>query len=368
MQEIRPRVRELVQIGQLPTGKYNAITDVEGVRVGQSTLIKGEGALVPGVGPVRTGVTAILPHGGNLFQEKATAAAHIINGFGKTIGIPQIQELGELETPILLTNTLNVARVSDALISYMLKSNPEIGITTGTINPVVGECNDGYLNDIQGRHVGAKEVLEALETANGGPVEEGVVGAGTGMFCYYFKGGVGTSSRLVEIENHTYTVGSLVVSNFGRRAELQIAGVPVGQELRDWPEGGMDKEDDGSIMIILATDAPLSSRQLGRLARRVPLGLARTGSFVGHGSGDFVIAFSTTHRQMQANESHRVSYEGIRENDKTMGRFFQATAEAVEEAVLNSLTKAHTVVGRDGNTAHGLPIDKVKEILRQYGR
>lgn len=368
MNEKRPRIRELVNIGTLPTGPLNAITDVEGVLVGHCTLIQGEGALVPGQGPVRTGATAVLPHGGNLFKEKVTAAVHIINGFGKSVGLAQIEELGSLETPILLTNTLNVGRVSDALVSYMLRSNPEIGITTGTVNPVVGECNDGYLNDIQGRHVGEADVLAAIAGARSGEVEEGVVGAGTGMFCFHFKGGVGTSSRVVEYEGERYTVGILVVTNFGKRQELTMAGVPVGMELLNWPEEGEGKEDDGSIMIILATDAPLSSRQLGRLARRVPLGLARTGSIASHGSGDFVIAFSTTHRLPHHAVHHRESWERILEGDLIMNNLFRATVEAVEEAVLNSLSRAHTVVGRDGNVGYGLPIERVQEILRKYGR
>lgn len=368
MNEKRPRIRDLVTIGTLPTGLYNAITDVEGVLVGHSTLIRGEGGLVPGQGPVRTGVTAILPHGGNLFTEKVTAAVHVINGFGKSVGFAQIEELGSLETPILLTNTLNVGRVSDALVTYMLRSNPEIGVTTGTVNPVVGECNDGYLNDIQGRHVGEAEVLAAIHGARGGEVDEGVVGAGTGMYCFHFKGGVGTSSRVVELEEERYTVGILVVTNFGKRPELTIAGVPVGMELLNWPEEKEGKEDDGSIMIVLATDAPLSSRQLGRLARRVPLGLARTGSIASHGSGDFVIAFSTTQRVPHQAQRHREPWERVLDGDMIMNLLFRATVEAVEEAVLNSLTRAHTVVGRDGHVAHGLPIELVQQILRKYGR
>ena len=371
-QEYRPRIREIIELGHYHPGKNNAITDVEGVLVGHCTLYAGEGALKPGQGPIRTGVTAILPHNGNLYKEKVTANAFVINGYGKSAGIVQIQELGQIETPILLTNTLNVGKVSDALVSYMIKHNPEIGISGGTVNPVVGECNDGYLNDIQGRHVGEKEVFQAIENAKGGPVEEGAIGAGMGMSCCEFKSGVGTASRLVEIGNHTYTVGILVVSNFGKRCELEIAGVPIGRELRNWQKEATEqlakRDEDGSIMIILATDAPLSSRQLGRLARRVPLGLAKTGSVVSHGSGDFVIAFSTGHKLAPGNDNFVVQYEGIVENDKTITDFFHCVVEAVEEAVLNSLMRAHTVVGRDNNTSHALPVDTVKDLLKKYGR
>ncbi len=368
MQTRRPRIREIISIGELPPGPMNSIIDVKGVKVGHSTIIRGEGELKIGEGPVRTGVTAIIPHEGNVYQEKVTAAAHVINGFGKSIGLAQIQELGSLETPILLTNTLNVARVSDALITYMLKTNPEIGITTGTVNPVVGECNDGYLNDIQGRHVSEADVLAAIEGATNCSVEEGAVGAGTGMYCYHFKGGIGTASRLIQYEEETYVVGVLVVSNFGRREDLTIAGIPIGRELKDWPNETQNKTDDGSIMVVLATDAPLSSRQLGRLARRVPLGLARTGSIVSHGSGDFVIAFSTTYRKPHKTEHHLAQWERILEDGKLIDLFFRGTVEVVEEAVLNSLTGSKTVVGRDGHTAYGLPIEQVKELLTRYGR
>ena len=250
----------------------------------------------------------------------------------------------------------------------MLKSNPAIGIKTGTINPVVGECNDGYLNDIQGRHVNEEAVLQAISTAKSGRVLEGGVGAGTGMYCFHFKGGVGSSSRTVEHQGYTYTVGVLVVSNFGRREELVITGVPIGYELLDWSNQTRDKADDGSIMVILATDAPLSSRQLGRLARRVPLGLARTGSIASHGSGDFVIGFSTTHRLPHSSKKHRSNWERIIDENEIMNMLFLATIETVEEAVLNSLFAAKTVVGRDGNTAYALPIEEVKEILIKYGR
>ncbi|MEW6723847.1 MAG: P1 family peptidase [Bacillota bacterium] len=364
----RPRAREIgLTFGDLPPGPRNALTDVPGVRIGQVTIIEGEGALVPGRGPVRTGVTAILPHSGSIFRDKVTAAVHVLNGFGKTIGLAQVAELGNLESPILLTNTLNVPRVADALLDYLIEENPEIGITTGTVNVVVGECNDGYLNDIQGRHVRAEHVRQALAGATDGPVTEGSVGAGTGMSCLGFKGGVGTSSRQVG-RDPAFTAGVLVVANFGARRQLIIDGVRVGRELADW-QGEPPPGPHGSIMMIVATDAPLSSRQLGRLARRAPLGLARTGSTASHGSGDFVIAFSTTRRYC-----HRVEDDPseapprCRDDAPLLGDLFQAVVDATEEAVINSLFAAETMIGRDGHVRYGLPLDRVADILRKYNR
>ncbi len=351
------RLRDLgVTPGRLPTGALNAITDVAGVRVGHVTLIAGEGPLVPGQGPIRTGVTAILPHGGNLFREKVPAAAHTINGYGKAVGFEQVRELGALETPVLLTNTLNVGLCADALVTYMLCDNPDIGITTSSVNPVVGECNDGFLNDLQGRHVKPAHVWEAIDRAAGGPVAEGNVGAGTGTVCFGFKGGVGTASRLVI--GGRFTVGALAQSNFGSREDLIVLGVPVGQHLRDDrpPETG-----PGSIMIVLATDAPLDARQLGRLAARAAFGLARTGSIAAGGSGDFVIAFSTAYRIPHA-PTEPVEM-AARFHDAAMTELFRAAVESVEEAVLNSLVAAETMVGRDGHTAVAIPLDKLRELI-----
>ncbi len=394
--ERRLRPRDLgLRLGRLEPGALNAITDVAGVGVGHVTLRRGDGKLIPGEGPVRTGVTAILPHGGNLFQEKVEAAVHIVNGFGKTVGIPQVQELGTLETPVLLTNTLNVGLAADALISYMCRQNPDIGINTGTVNAFVGECNDGYLNDIQGRHVREEHVLAAIEGARGGPVEEGAVGAGTGMSAFQFKGGIGTSSRRVPDEFGGFTVGSLVLANFGRRHELQVAGVPVGLELADWQAGpapigrttppgapsGLPERDEpppgeppsadpppGSIIMVVATDAPLNHRQLGRLARRAAIGLARTGSGAANGSGDFVLAFSTTRRTPHRSAGPVRRVEEFVEEDRFAGPLFWAAIEATEEAVLNAVFMAPTVVGRDGHVSPGLPLDQTVEILRRYGR
>jgi D-aminopeptidase len=346
--------------GFLPTGALNAVTDVSGVRVGQVTLVSGEGRLQPGVGPVRTGVTAVLPHGGNLFRDKVAASVHTINGYGKALGFEQVRERGVIETPVILTNTLSVWRAADGLVSYMLDDNPDIGITTSTVNPVVGECNDGFLNDIQGRHVTAAHVRQAIETASDGPVAEGNTGAGTGTACYQFKGGIGTASRRAL----DFTVGALVQTNFGQRRELRVLGVPVGRALlADFlPEPGA-----GSVIVVLATDAPLDSRQLGRLARRAGLGLARTGT-VGHdGSGDFVVAFSTTNRHPHEPAQAVTTAPRFSETGTAINALFAAVVEAVEEAVLNALTTAGTLTGRDGNTLHALPYDRLTTLLRRGG-
>jgi D-aminopeptidase len=354
-----PRLRDFgVTPGRLPTGQHNAITDVAGVRVGHVTLISGEGKLIPGKGPVRTGVTAVLPHAGNLYREKVTAAVQTINGFGKATGFEQIRERGVIETPVLLTNTLNIWQVADAVTSYMLRDNPDIGITTGTICPVVGECNDGFLNDIQGRHVKQEHVWQAIESAVDGAVAEGNVGAGTATVCYQFKGGIGTASRVVF--DGRFTVGVLVQTNIGLRPELMVLGVPVGQHFLDshLPETG-----PGSIIIVVATDAPLDSRQMGRLAMRATFGLARTGTVSHDGSGDFVIAFSTVNRW--AHEPHELVENVTRfsEDGRKLDDLFLAVVESVEEAILNALVAAETMTGRDGNTLHAIPHSRLYDVL-----
>jgi D-aminopeptidase len=371
------RAREVgIVIGELPTGQHNAITDVAGVRVGHTTLISGAGQLQPGVGPVRTGVTVILPHAGNVFRAKVCAAVHTINGFGKVLGFEQVRELGVLESPIALTNTLNVGLVADALVQYAIRQNPDIGITTSSMNVVVGETNDGYLNDLQGRHVRAEHVFAAIEAAASGPVAEGAVGAGTGTMCFGWKGGVGTASRVLPMELAGFTLGALVQSNFGRAQDLVIAGVPIGRLLQ--PPAGVDARhlpssmtphaDKGSIMIVLATDAPLDARQLQRVCVRAGAGLACLGSHYGHGSGDFVIGFSTAQRV----EHEPIGLVGIRavviNEAKVLDGLFRAAVESVEEAIVNSLFCAETMTGRDDHAAWALPRSEVLASLLTNSR
>lgn len=354
----RPRAREVgVITGILPPGPLNAITDVPGVRVGHATIIRGEN--------VRTGVTAILPHEGNLFREKVPAAIYVGNGFGKLMGSTQVNELGELETPILLTNTLNVPKVADALIEYMLALPGNENVRS--INPVVAETNDGYLNDIRGRHVQKDDVVAALRNARSGPVEEGSVGAGTGTIAFGFKGGIGTASRLLPKPLGGYTVGVVVQSNFG--GVLTINGAPVGRELGQYflKEALETKSGDGSIIIVVATDAPLEARNLRRLAMRAMLGLARTGSPSTNGSGDYAIAFSTAKEnrvRAMGDETERLMKSLTNE---AMSPLFQAVVEATEEAIYNSLFRATTMKGQADRVVEALPLDRTLEILRRYG-
>ncbi|MBN1148562.1 MAG: P1 family peptidase [Anaerolineales bacterium] len=360
----RRRLRDLgITIGRLPPGPLNAITDVAGVRVGHTTLVSGDGPLRPGYGPVRTGVTIVLAHGGNIFQEKVRAAVHTINGFGKVFGFEQARELGVLEAPIALTNTLNVGLVVDALVQYSIRQNPDIGIRSSTANVIVGETHDGYLNDIQGRHVKAEHVWAAIESARGGPVAEGAVGAGAGTSCLGWKGGIGTASRRLPPELGSFILGALVQSNFGEQGDLVIAGVPVGQRLSPPSEPAVKPPDGGSIMVVLACDAPLSSRQLGRLCVRVSAGLARTGGHLSHGSGDFVIAFSTAQRIPHAPQSITATQPVLIDEGPVMDGLFRAVIESVEEAVLNSLCCAETVVGRDGRTSYALPLEQAAKTV-----
>jgi D-aminopeptidase len=363
----RPRARDLGLVAaELPTGKLNAITDVAGVRVGHTTLISGDGPLRPGQGPVRTGVTVILPHADNLFRQKVRAAVHTINGFGKSCGFEEVRELGVIEAPIALTATLNVGLVVDALVQYAVRQSPEIGIRTSSVNVVVGECNDGFLNDLQGRHVRAEHVWAAIDAGASGPVPEGTIGAGTGTSCFGWKGGIGTASRVVPPEAGGFTVGALLQSNFGRPRDLTICGVPIGQHLQPPGTSGPPSPERGSVMIVLATDAPLSDRQLQRLCVRAAAGLVRMGSHHGHGSGDFVIAFSTATRIEHIPASVTTTQRVLADEPKAMAWLFPAVVESVEEAVLNSLAQAKTVVGRDGNTRHALPLGVVAEMVRRF--
>ncbi len=368
----RPGARDLgIAIGNLPPGDLNAITDVPGVAVGQTTVSFGDGPLRPGEGPARTGVTVILPHADNLYLDRVPAAVHVFNGFGKCMGLEQVEELGVLETPITLTSTLCVGRVADALVSHAIRENPGVGLTLPTVNPFVGECSDAFLNDIQGRHVREEHVLAAIDSAVGGTVAQGSVGAGTGMSAFGFKGGIGTSSRRLSVALGGWTVGALVLSNFGKREDLIVNGIPVGRRLSEASER---TEERGSIMMIVATNAPMNDRQLKRLARRAVLGLARTGARGGHGSGDVVVAFSNA-------ESARIPYsaatttiqmeilaeQGPNGSSTVIDALFTAVADATEEAILNSLFHATTVTGRSGNCREAIPIASVIEILRQSG-
>lgn len=344
----RPRAHELgLRPGVLAPGPLNAITDVAGVRVGQVTIAAGES--------VRTGVTAIVPHPGNMFREKVAAAVYVYNAFGKLVGATQVQELGQLETPVLLTNTLSVWDAAAAMADWMLAQPGNE--TVGSINPVVGETNDGWLNDIRGRHVKPEHVRQALESARGGAVEEGSVGAGTGTVAFGWKGGIGTSSRRLPDNNGGYTVGVLVQTNFG--GSLTIAGVPIWRELEPSQPRG---DAGGSCMIVVASDAPLDARQLRRLAARAILGMARTGSSGSHGSGDYVIAFSTTAR-IRTDAAQTQGTSQVAEN--RLAPLFQAASEATEEAIYNSLLRAATVRGRNGHVAEAIPVEKLREMLRR---
>jgi D-aminopeptidase len=354
----KPRPGEMgIKIGVLPSGKLNAITDVAGVKVGHKTLISGES--------VRTGVTAILPHDGNIFQSKVPAAIFAGNGFGKLSGSTQIDELGNLESPIILTNTLNVAEGIQGVIEHTLAQKANEGVQS--VNVVVGETNDGNLNDIRGRYVKKEDVLDAIRSASAGPVEEGNVGAGTGTVCFGFKGGIGTSSRKLPQSLGGYTVGVLVQSNFG--GVLQIDGVPVGEELGKFSfSDKLLNNVDGSCMIVVATDAPLDARNLERLAKRAFLGLGKSGGIASNGSGDYVIAFSTAEELRILHQPVRpVNQAGYLHNDFT-SQLFMAAIEATEEAVINSLFAARTISGHNGRKIEALPLDKVIPILKKYNR
>jgi D-aminopeptidase len=369
---MRPRARDLgIKIGRLDPGRWNAITDVPGVKVGHTTLIQGAGKLVPGKGPVRTGVTAILPHEGDLFLEKVTGAVHRINGFGEVTNAEQIHEMGFIEGPIMLTNTFNVPRVADAVIDWSLEHSQAMGIDTWGISPVVAETSDLRLNDIRGRHVHRDHVFHAIESATDGAVQEGAVGGGTGMVCYDFKGGIGTASRRLPDKLGGYTVGVLVQSNFGWRPQLMIDGVPIGRELVDYEliERAAPPMviDGGSVIVVIATDAPCTHRQLTRLAVRAANGLARTGSHTGNTSGDFVIAFSTTRRKKHHTENLTYTFQQITESGDLINHMFWSVVEATEEAVLNSLFKAETMVGRDDRVIPALPLTETMDCMHKYG-
>ena len=357
----RPRAADLgLKVGVLPRGALDAITDVAGVAVGQTTIVRGD--------TVRTGVTAIVPHPGNLYREKVPGAISVGNGYGKLTGVTQVDELGEIETPILLTSTVAVPRVADALITWMLQLPGNEQVLS--INPVVGETNDGYLNDIRGRHIAPEEVFAALQNARGGAVEEGAVGAGTGTVAFGWKGGIGTASRHLPAALGGYTVGVLVQTNFG--GVLTIAGAPVGVELgqyylRDQAAlaGPVRDRADGSCMLVVATDAPLDARELKRLAARALLGMARTGSSASNGSGDYAIAFSTAPEVRIRIDDQALTRKTEVVSTLAMSPLFEAAIEASEEAIYNSMLKATTTTG-NGHTVEALPIERTVEILREH--
>lgn len=345
-----------IRIGVMKPGKLNAITDVRGVKVGHTTLIKGDS--------VRTGVTAVLPHGGNLFQQKVPAAVYVGNGFGKLTGTTQVKELGNIESPIILTNTLSVAAAVNAVVSYTLSQTGNENVQS--VNAMVGETNDGYLNDIRSRHVSEADVLNAINNAASGPVAEGNVGAGTGTVCFGFKGGIGTASRVLQEKLGGYTVGVLVQTNFG--GVLITDGVPVGEELKKYYlRNELNENADGSCMIIVATNAPLDARNLERLAKRAFMGLAKTGGIASNGSGDYVIAFSTDSSLRVPFNVPDILQQNVLSND-AVSPLFMAAIEATEEAIINSLLAAETMKGKSGRMVEALPHDKLREILKKYNR
>jgi D-aminopeptidase len=366
-EESRLRARALgIVVGSYNPGPLNAITDVPGVTVGQTTRISGDGPLKPGVGPIRTGVTVVIPRE-DVWHKKVPAGSFVLNGTGEMTGLAWISESGFLEYPIALTNTLNVPRVANGVMNWMIARYPEIGITDDTLTPVVAECDDGRLNDIQGRHVSEADVAQALDSASSGTVQEGTIGAGTGMVSYGFKGGIGTSSRRLPEAEGGYTIGVLVNANHGRRPELVVGGVPVGRLYETASPVAQDispGQSEGSIIVLIATDAPLDSRQLTRLAKRAALGLARTGSTARHGSGDFMLAFSTGN--IIPHYPKEPTFQHMHLADTHLNPLITATVEATEEAILNALTMATTVVGRDGHRIEAISLTRLRTVLDHY--
>ncbi|MET8468616.1 P1 family peptidase [Streptomyces sp. NPDC006422] len=363
--EPRPRPRTLgIAPGILPPGPTNSLTDVRGVRVGHVTLHHDDGAH-----PARTGATVVVPAPGSVFREKPAAGLDVVNGFGKAAGLSQVTELGVLETPLALTNTLGVGAAFEGLARHALQGHPEIGVTTGTVNPVVLECNDGWLNDIRGLLVRPEHVIDALDAASDAPVPEGAVGAGTGMVSFGWKAGIGSSSRLVDTgEGDPFTVGVLVLANFGRAADLTVLGTPVGRHLT--PERAAEQAEfargAGSCVVLVATDALADARQLRRIAKRASVGLARTGGIVQHGSGEYALAWSTTQRTPHTPTGPVRAATALAENGPLMDLMFRATAEATEEAVLGSLFAARPVTGIRGHHAPALPTDLVARLVRAH--
>jgi D-aminopeptidase len=360
----RKRLRDLgVSLGRFPPGPLNAITDVPGVRVGHTTLIAGEGKLIPGKGPVRTGVTAVIP-GPDVYMDRVMGGSFVLNGAGEVSGLTQVQEWGLLETPILLTNTMSVGKVSDAAVKWMTRRFPGIGTEYDVVIPVVGECDDSFLNDAVGRHIRSEHVYNAVEKAGGGAVMEGSVGAGTGMVTCDFKSGIGTSSRRVTGEGFAHTIGVLVLANFGVVNNLRIDGVPIGELLEpEYVHLAKRQYSYGSIITVVATDAPLLSPQIGRLCKRAALGIGRCGSYAAHGSGEIVVGFSTANKlPRKGGTTHKIEVM----LDDSLGPLYEAVIETTEEAIVNSLCMAGDMAGQSGNFAPGLPLDRVVELLERY--
>ena len=371
MSSERRRARDLgITIGRMPTGRFNAITDVAGVAVGHETIVRGEGPLVVGQGPVRTGVTVVCPHcDGSLTKDPVYAGYHQLNGNGEMTGVAWINEGGLLTSPVAITNTHSVGVVRDALIAFEVDRFPSGAdeITWGL--PVVGETYDGWLNDINGFHVRPEHLFAAIDSASDGPVAEGNVGGGTGMNCHEFKGGIGTSSRVVPAEQGGWTVGVLVQANYGARADLRVDGVPVGREIgpgevpTPWPVEPLD----GSIIVVVATDAPLLPHQCRRLAQRATIGIARAGGHGSNGSGDLFLCFSTANRNLSV-ESLYEAIDVRALHAEALTPLFAAVAEATEEAIVNALCMAETMTGAAGRTSHALPLDRLAQVMAKYGR
>jgi D-aminopeptidase len=361
---MRARLRDLgFGLGRFPVGTWNAITDVGGVRVGHATIVQGEGKLDVGKGPVRTGVTAILPHP-DVFSDRVLAGSFVLNGAGEVSGLTQVVEWGLLETPILLTNTMAVGKVSDAAVKWMTKRFPKIGTDEDVVIPLVGECDDSWLNDAVGRHVRSEHVYRAIEQATSGRVAEGSVGAGTGLITCDFKAGIGTSSRRVPSEIGEYTLGVLVQSNFGVMRSLRVNGAPVGEVLEE--EFSLERRvhNAGSIITVIATDAPLLSSQLVRLCKRAALGIGRIGSFAAHGSGEILVGFSTANKVPRESTHMTAKLEVLL--DSACDNLYEAVVECTEEAIVNSLCMAGEMRGQSDHVAPALPLDRLSEILGRY--
>jgi D-aminopeptidase len=366
----RCRLRDLgITIGRYPTGPCNAITDVRGVRVGHTTLISGEGPLVLGKGPVRTGVTAVVP-ADSIVEERLIGGAFVLNGAGEVSGVTQLQEWGVLETPILLTNTLAVGKVADATVKWLTRRYPQIGREYDVIIPVVGECDDSFLNDAAGRHIRSAHVYQALETAASGPVAEGAVGAGTGMMTCDFKAGIGTASRRLPPAEGGYTVGVLVQSNFGHVEDLRVNGAPIGPLLLpEYRHLAHRRVNHGSIIAVVATDTPLLPSQVARVCKRAALGIGRVGSIAAHGSGEIIVGFSTANKVPRNRPGNALTHQLEALLDRATSPVYEAVIEATEEAILNSLCMADALVGRDGHYAPALPLSRLKELMaRVYAR